>query len=133
MNTLANFPQFLAYAGVCVALLAAFIFTYMMITPYNELADIALDNQATSIAFGGAILGFAIPIGQLAAHSPGILELLVWGVVSWAVQLIVFGLIWLRYRDLAHRIHDDHDKSIAWFIAFCSVAAGVINAGCVAY
>jgi hypothetical protein len=46
-----------------------------MMTPHKELALIRAGNPSASLAFGGVVVGLAIPLGSCLAHSFGVWDL----------------------------------------------------------
>jgi hypothetical protein len=75
---LATLPNFLAYLGAAAVLLAAFVAIYLFVTPYDEIKLIRENNLAAAVSLSGAVLGFAMPIANVIAHSDTLLDLAVW-------------------------------------------------------
>lgn len=132
LHSLSTIGSFLIYLGACAALALAFMRFYVWITPYDEFKLIEDKDPAPAIALGGSLIGFTLPIASLVIHSTGLIDLLIWSVIALAVQLAAFYGIYWRYPDLPARIKSG-DLSIAWFIALCSIAAGILNAACLVY
>ena len=72
---LSMLPAFLAYFAVAVALIAVFLLVYVNVTPYDEIALIRQGNTAAAISLGGAMLGFAMPVANVIAHSDTLADL----------------------------------------------------------
>jgi putative membrane protein len=89
---LATLPNFLAYLGAAIVLLVVFVAIYLYVTPYDEIALIRSNNTAAAISLSGAVLGFAMPIANVIAHSDTLLDLAVWGVIAGIVQLLAWGV-----------------------------------------
>jgi hypothetical protein len=53
-------------------------------------------QHAAAISLSGAVLGFAMPIANVIAHSDTLLDLAVWGVIAGIVQLLAWG--WRAWR-----------------------------------
>lgn len=132
MFYLDTLPNFLLYAGLSLILCITFLKSYVWITPYNEFKDIDTGDQASSISVGGALIGFSLPLASLIAHSVNIVDLLIWSFVAFVIQLSIYFLLSVRFKEMAKKIHEG-DKSIAWLVAMCSVAAGILNAACMKY
>lgn len=121
----------LLYFIVTLGLLAAFMYVYEKTTPYREFQEIKSGNTAAAIAFGGAILGFVIPLGSVVLFTHSIGELIKWGIMVGIIQIVTFQVI--------HRLHGFGDcvregkVAGATFLAFCSAAVGIINATCISY
>lgn len=129
---LATLPNFLAYLGAAIVLLVAFMAIYLRVTPYDEIALIRNNNVAAAISLSGALLGFAMPIANVIAHSDTLLDLAVWGVIAGVVQL----LAWMVARGALPRLKEAIDAGLvapAIFIAALSVTMGLINAACMTY
>jgi len=80
--TAATLPGFLAYFVAGVALLAGAMAVYLRVTPHAEIAMIRAGNAGAAIAFGGAMLGFSLPIASAFAHSINIVDAAVWALVA---------------------------------------------------
>jgi len=129
---LATLPNFLAYLGAAIVLLVAFMAIYLRVTPYDEIALIRNNNVAAAISLSGALLGFAMPIANVIAHSDTLLDLAVWGVIAGVVQL----LAWMVARVALPRLKEAIEAGLvapAIFIAALSVTMGLINAACMTY
>ena len=129
---LTTLPNFLAYLGTAVALLAAFVMIYVYVTPYDEIALIRTNNTAAAISLSGALLGFAMPIANVIAHSDTLLDLAVWGAIAGMVQLLAWGLA----RVALPRLQEDIAAgrvATATFVAALSLTVGLVNAACMTY
>lgn len=128
----AALPNFLAYLGTAFALLAAFLAIYLYVTPYDEIALIRANNRAAAMSLGGAILGFALPIANVIAHSDTLLDLAVWGGVAGVVQLLAWGLARVALPQLQEDIEAGR-MAPAGFVATLSLTVGLLNAACMTY
>lgn len=129
---LAALPNFLAYLGAALVLLTAFVAIYLYVTPYDEIALIRNNNTAAAISLSGAVLGFAMPIANVIAHSDTLADLAVWGVIAGAVQL----LAWMVARVALPRLKEDIAAgrvAPATLVAALSITVGLINAACMTY
>lgn len=129
---LAMLPNFLAYFGAAIALLSAFVAIYLFVTPYAEIRLIRANNLAAAICLAGAVLGFAMPIANVIAHSDTLLDLLVWGVVAGLVQLAAWGVARVALPTLQEDIAANR-AAPAVFVAALSLTVGLINAACMTY
>jgi putative membrane protein len=129
---LATLPNFLAYLGTAIALVAAFVAIYLYVTPYDEIALIRTNNPAAAISLSGALLGFAMPIVNVIAHSDTLLDLAVWGVVAGVVQLLAWGLARVALPTLEEDIAAGR-VAPATFVAALSLTVGLLNAACMTY
>lgn len=129
---LATLPNFLAYLGAAVVLLTAFIAIYLFITPYDEIKLIRQNNVAAAISLSGAVLGFAMPIANVIAHSDTLLDLAVWGLIAGLVQLAAWGVARVALPTLKEDIAANR-VAPAVFVAALSLTVGLINAACMTY
>ena len=129
---LATLPNFLAYLATAIALLAVFVAIYLRVTPYEEVALIRANNTAAAISLSGAVLGFALPIANVIAHSDTLFDLAVWGVVAGIVQLLAWGAARVALPQLAEDIGAGR-VAPATFVAALSIAVGLLNAACMTY
>jgi putative membrane protein len=129
---LATLPNFLAYLGIAVVLLTAFMAIYLYVTPYDEIALIRNNNMAAAISLSGALLGFAMPIANVIAHSDTLLDLVVWGVIAGVVQLLAWGVARVALPRLREAISAGL-VAPATFVAALSITVGLINAACMTY
>ena len=58
MTSIVNLPNFVAYFGASVLLLAAFLALYTLITPIREWQLIRQGNVAAAVSLVGAMIGF---------------------------------------------------------------------------
>ena len=126
----AGFPVLLLHTSVTLAMLAAAVFVYVRITPYDEIKLIRDGNTAAAVSLSGAIVGLAIPLAFSMASSISVLEVLIWGPVTLLLQLIAFRFTDLILKDISKRIADDE---IGPAILLVSIKLGVaaINAAAV--
>jgi len=132
MASLQYVDDFLIYLGLALALLTAFAWLYDRITPYDELALIRAGNNAAAIAYAGAIIGLALPLASAVAHSVNPVDMVIWGVLALAVQVLVYFLV----RRLVPQLNDNipkGDVAPAVLLAAISIAAGILNAACLTY
>jgi putative membrane protein len=129
---LATLPNFLAYLGASLALLAVFVTIYLHVTPYAEVSLIRDNNTAAAISLSGAVLGFALPIANVIAHSDTLLDLAIWGVIAGLVQLAAWGLARVALPRLQEDIAAGR-AAPATFVATLSITVGLLNAACMTY
>ena len=125
-------PSFLSYFAVAIALLAVFLVVYVKVTPYNEFTLIEEGNTAAAISLSGALLGFAMPIANVIAHSDSLLDLAAWGAIAGDIQLLTYLVARLVLPRLAVDIPSGK-ISEATLLAALSVTIGLINAACMTY
>lgn len=130
---LAGAGHFLLAFGVACALLAIFKGLYQVSTPYDERKLVAEGNMAAAIVFGGAIIGFALPVASALEETANPIEFLAWGVLAGVIQ-VVASLVVRRIviRDLVARIETGNIAS-AVYMAATSIAVGLLNAASMTY
>jgi putative membrane protein len=127
----AGFPDFIIQLGVALGLFVASLIIYVIMTPHKELALIRAGNPSASLAFGGVVVGLAIPLGSCLAHSFGVIDLLIWGVVTLLLQLIAFRFADMFLRGLPRRIAEG-DVAAAVFLMSVKIGLALILSGAVA-
>ncbi len=120
------FISFISYFVVAIILLAIFMFIYEKVTPYDEFAEIANNNIAAAITFGGAIIGFTLPLAAAIFYTHDLLEMLKWAAITGVVQLVVFMVL----RRFVPNIQAGN-VAPAILLFSMSVAIGVLNAICI--
>lgn len=127
----AGFPDFIVQLGVAIGLFVASLIIYVLMTPHKELKLIREGNPSASLAFGGVVVGLAIPLGSCLEHSFGVLDLLIWGVVTLLLQLLAFRFADMFLRGLPRRIAEG-DVAAAIFLMSVKIGLALILAGAVA-
>lgn len=127
----AGFPDFIIQLGVALGLFVGSLVVYVLMTPHKELALIRAGNPSASLAFGGVVVGLAIPLGSCLAHSFGVLDLVIWGVVTLLLQLIAFRFADMFLRGLPRRIAEG-DVAAAVFLMSVKIGLALILSGAVA-
>lgn len=127
---LAGFPVLMAHSATTLALLFVAVLIYMRITPWDELALVRGGNVAAAVSFGGAIVGLALPLAFAMAASVSIYEILIWGVVTLALQIIAYRFADLVLKDLPARI-EAGEMGAAVLLVSIKLAAAAINAAAV--
>ncbi|RFA24732.1 hypothetical protein CAI21_20495 [Alkalilimnicola ehrlichii] len=129
---MAGFPSFLLYFLVAVALLAAFSFIYAKITPDHEWTLVKQKNSAAAIAFGGAIIGFVLPLHSAITQSISLLDCVLWGIVALIIQIAAYYGLRLAIRDLPTRVANGEMATGILAAAFF-VGVGLLNAASMTY
>lgn len=132
LSSLDGLPPFLAYFALAMVLLLVFIRIYTWITPHSELALIRANNGAAALAFGGALIGFALPLSSAITHSLSLLDCAIWGAVALVVQVLTFVVLRISLKQLPERIEQGEIAS-GTFAAAVAIAVGMINAACMSY
>ena len=130
-GTLSTFPSFLAYFVTGGVLTAIFVVLYANLTPQRDIALIRGGNSAAAIVLVGALIGFELPLASVIAHSVGLIDLIVWGIIALVVQLGGFITARLVLPHLPQAIIDGNIAD-AIFLAGLSLALGILTAACMA-
>lgn len=132
LSSLNGLPAFLAYFAMAVVLVLLFIRIYTWVTPQDELAQIRANNTAAALAFGGALIGFALPLSSAITNSMSLLDCAVWGAVALIVQVLTFVVLRVAIKQLPERINQG-EIATGSFVAASAIAVGLINAACMTY
>lgn len=132
LSSLDGLPPFLAYFAVAVVLVLIFIGLYTWITPHSEMDLIRANNPAAALAFGGALIGFALPLSSAITHSLSLLDCAIWGAVALVVQVLTFTVLRFCIKQLPERIHNG-EIATGILSAAVAIAVGLINAACMSY
>jgi putative membrane protein len=125
-------PAFLSYFGIGAVLCVLFCVVYIRLTPHAEFALIKANKPAAAIAFGGALIGFALPLHSAISHAVSLADCVLWGVVALIVQLFAFFAVRLFIKDLPDRIARD-ERAAGIFAAAVSITVGLLNAASMSY
>ena len=130
--SIAGLPSFGLYLLATFALLAVFLFIYVNITPYKEIALIREGNAAAAASISGAMLGFVIPLANAVIQSSNIADMMMWGVIALVVQIIVY---WVVTRVIPGITSGIPQGKVAQgvFLGALSVSTGILNAACITY
>jgi putative membrane protein len=131
-SDLFTLPAFVAYLALGVFYFVAFVVTYIWITPQREMALIREGNLSAAISLGGAAIGFVQPLASAIAHSVSLVDLALWGLVAWVIQLLTHFVLRLVVRDLRAQIEADV-RSVALFVAIVAACVGTLNAAAMTY
>jgi putative membrane protein len=126
-SSLAGLLDFVIFFVIAVALVALYLGLYTLATMHNEFALIRQNVISAATALGFSLVGFALPLASAIVHAQTILDLLVWGLVALAVQIVVYWLVRLLMPNLSQRIAAG-EMAASLFLGAASLSAGIINA-----
>ena len=129
---ISGLPYFLLYFGIALALVALYLFVYALVTAHNEFALIRQNVLSAALSLGLSLIGFALPLSSAIVHARSVIELILWGLVAMAVQIVVYWLVRLVVPNLSERVASGELAS-ALFFGAASLAAGLINAASLTY
>ena len=126
LASIAGLPEFLSFFFLAILLLLLFARIYTWITPHDEIGLIKANNPAASVAFGGALIGFALPLASAITHSISLADCAIWGAIALVIQSLTFLAVRLTLRRLPERITAG-EIAAGFFSACCSITVGLIN------
>jgi putative membrane protein len=129
----ASILKFLAYLLVALALAGAFVFTYMRVTPYNEIELVQKGNMAAALNMVGAFLGFCAPLASTVAHSISLLDVVIWAIVALIVQILVHFACRFIVPGLVRLIAQEGNVAAGALGGGLALGAGILNAACLTY
>jgi putative membrane protein len=129
------FLSFGLYFTTALAVFALFLFLYAKVTPYNDYRMIfEQNNMASALGFGGAVLGFCIPLYSALVHSVSYNDFAMWAGVAMAIQLMfAFILTRLNGKFSVKQHIENGDVAAGVMMAFMSISIGLLNAGSMSY
>ena len=131
-DSFAGFDDFLIYLAVSLLLLYFFVWLYIRVTPWREMALIRAGNMAASFSLSGAVLGFIVPLSAAIKYSVNLVDMVIWGVIALAVQIAAFVVVKLLVPTVAQDIEAGNGAQ-GFFLGVTSLAAGLLNAACMSY
>jgi putative membrane protein len=129
LQTIGNFAIYFAAALIAVAL---FVVAYMAVTSHHEVDLIKKGNTAAAISFGGALIGFTLPLTSVIQHSVSLLDMAVWSVIALIVQIVVLKIVDVALREVSRHI-EEGNVAAGVTLGAASIALGIVNAACMNY
>lgn len=134
MLLVSGLANFFVYFGLAIVFLMVFKTVYVLITPHDEWKLIKEEqNTAAAIAFGGAIVGFAIAVSGVVKNSISLLDFSVWAVVALVAQMIAFAIVRFVFMPKIVSRIEKNEVSAGIIVASVSIAIGSLNAACMTY
>jgi putative membrane protein len=124
-------PLLLLHFLTTLALLGLGIACYMGITPFHERRLIAKGNAAVGLVLAGTLVALAIPLAATLASSLVLLDIVIWGLVALALQLITFAVSALLIRELRTMIEAGNIAAASTLVGI-QLAIALLNAGAMA-
>lgn len=125
--TLQSFLAFLAYFGTGLGVLVVAATVVSLVTPHHEVRLIREGNTAAATAFAGTLVGLALPLHAAISNSVSLLDALLWGAVSAAVQIVAYLLTRAVSPKLSQHI-TENGLAAGILSAGVSISVGLINA-----
>jgi putative membrane protein len=125
-----SFIAFLTYFGAGVGMLLAAAAIVVLVTPHSEIRLIRAGNSAAAAAFGGSLIGLALPIHSAISHSVSLWDATIWSAVAAVVQVLAFAIARLASGKLSQQINANV-LSAGIFSAAIAISVGLINAAAI--
>lgn len=126
-----GFPVTLLHASVTLVMLILGTALYALMTPHKEITLIREGNSAAALSLGGVMVGLAIPLAISLTASTSVIEIMIWGAATIAVQLLVFRCTDMVLKGLPERINDGEISAAALLVG-AKLATALILAAAVA-
>lgn len=126
----AGFPILVLHVFATLAILSVGAVLYALLTPWKEIALIREGNSAAAVAFGGVLLGLAVPLAASLSASNSTVEILIWGAATVVMQLLAFRLTDMVLTGLPQRIQEG-EISAAVLLVAAKLATALILAAAV--
>jgi putative membrane protein len=128
------FLNFTLYAATGLALLFAGFVVFELTTKTKELKLISNGNTSAALSLGGRLFGLSFVIGSSIANSLSLIDLLIWGTVGIAAQIIaLFAAEHLAIRSSISKAIDADNKAVGLLVMFLSLSVGWVIAQCLTY
>jgi putative membrane protein len=124
---------FLLAFGLACVFLVAFQLIYQATTPQDERKLIREGNVAAAITFGGAIVGFALPVASALNQTVSIAEFAAWAALAGVVQIVAAFIIRLLVIKDVHTRIERGEVATGIYLAAVAIAIGLINAASMTY
>lgn len=130
-QALGAFPVVVLHLVVANLVLAAGVWAYVTITPYNELALIRAGNNAAGIALAGALVGLALPVASALRSALHVYDIVIWGGAALLLQLTAYGIFHVVLRGAPDAIAAGRTGE-ALQLAATHLAVGLLTAAAIA-
>lgn len=128
--SLGQYLLYLQYMLIGLAMTVLFAAAYLHITPVRELHLIKRGNLACALSFGGALLGFCLPLASSIMHSLNITDFMLWGLAAAVIQIMVYFVAATLMRHDAVVELENNNVAVGVFFGIASLATGILNAAC---
>ncbi|HFB54557.1 MAG TPA: DUF350 domain-containing protein [Hellea balneolensis] len=126
-----GFPNLIIYLLLVTAIYVAGLFVYVKLTPHKELELISHGNMAAAVSFSGLVIGLSLPLAACLILRIGLIDVLVWGVISVLLQLFLFRITDIIFSGLPQRITEGEVPAATVLAAF-KLAGSIILAVAIA-
>ncbi len=128
---LEGLPILVAQFFTAFALLGLGVSLYFILTPFDERRLVREGNVAAGVLMAGTLVALAIPLAATLASTAYELDILIWGLVSLAIQLLGFVGVSRMIRGLRGMI-EGGNVAVAILLVGMQLAIALLNAGAMA-
>ncbi len=128
--TLDSFIAFLTYFGAGLGMLFLAATVVLLVTPHSEIRLIRAGNSAAAVAFGGSLIGLALPVHSAISHSVSLWDALIWSAVAAVAQVLAFAIARVASGKISQQI-DENVLSAGIFSAAIAISVGLVNAAAI--
>jgi putative membrane protein len=118
-NALTALPVFAAHLALAIAIFAAGIGIYSLVTPIHEFRLLRAGNAAAGLSLAGVTIGLGLGIAVAAAMAASytLLDIAIWGAIAVVVQIAAFLAVELVLRGMAARVERGEVAAAAFLAA----------------
>nr|WP_232697411.1 DUF350 domain-containing protein [Brevibacillus daliensis] len=123
------------YAGTAFLMLMIGMFIFIFsTTKVRELHQISKNNQAAALTLGGKVLGLAFVLGSAVANSINLLDMVIWGFIGIAAQILFFYLAEIfTIRFSIREAIENNNTAVGIILMMMSLSVGWVIAQCLTY
>lgn len=121
---------YLQYLGLAIVLEAVFAAAYLHSTPNAELRLAREGNTACALSFGGALIGFSLPLAASIRQSVQLVDFILWGVVAAVIQIALYHIATRLIIRNASRELANNNTAVGTLLTALSISIGLLNAAC---
>ncbi|WP_421730440.1 DUF350 domain-containing protein [Brevundimonas sp.] len=112
-----GFPVLVLHLVVTFGLLGIGAVVYALLTPWKEVDLIREGNSAAAVAFGGVLVGLAIPLAVSMSVSTSVRDIAIWGLATLILQLLAFRVVDIILTGLPQRIQEGEISAAVLLVA----------------
>lgn len=131
-SLLQGVPVLLLHLATSVAVLVMALAIYMAITPYRAIALVRAGNTAAAVVLGGTAVSLAVPMAFCLAGAVNMWDILLWGIVTLAMQVVTSVLVDLLILPSLPRRIASGDMAAASLVTGLKLAMAALLAAAVA-
>lgn len=131
-DSFAAIDDFFIYLAMSLVLLYLFVWLYIRVTPWREMALIRAGNMAAAFSLTGSILGFIVPLSAAIKYSVNLVDMVIWGMLALLVQIAAFLVVKMLVPTVGQDIEAGNGAQ-GFFMGVSSLSVGLLNAACMSY